>query len=88
MSKYRAAYELEQSTLIGRKLVNEANRCIISRQKELVRRLEEGSISKDELETEKAEIMQMEQQLKAFIKQLEASEKKAGKIFKNGGNKR
>lgn len=86
MSQYRAAYELAQSTLSGRKLIDEVNSWIISRQKELVRRLEEGSISKEELEEEKAEIRQMEQQLKAFIQQVEASEKRAEEVFKKGRN--
>lgn len=75
MSKYRAAYELAQSTLNGRKLINEVNSWIISCQKELVRRLEEGSISKEELEEEKEEIWRMNQHLNAFVQQVEASEK-------------
>lgn len=86
VSKYRAAYELGQSALNGRKLVNEAYRWIISRREELVRRLEDGSISREELEVEKEEIRQTEQQLEAFIQQIEVSENKVKKVFGEDGN--
>lgn len=86
MSEYRAAYELEQSTLNGRKLINEVNRWIISRQKALIRRMEENTISRAELDKEMAEIRQMELQLEALAKQIKASEEKVKKVFENDEN--
>lgn len=87
LSMYRTAYELELEILNGRKLIIEANKWIISQQKELVRRLEKDSISKEELDGVMSEIRQTEQQIEALYEQIKASEKRVEKVLKKDENK-
>ena len=87
VSKYRAAYELMLSTVNARELINEANRWMISQREDLIRRLKEDSISKEELDETMAEINLVEQRVKALYEQIKKSEKTVGKIFGKDENK-
>lgn len=86
MSKYRAAYELGHSVNNGRELVVECLEWILKRKDGLIRRLREGSISRDEFNEEMAEIRLLHQQVKEFSEQLDSSEKKVKKVFGNNEN--
>lgn len=86
MSNYRAAYELGHSVNNGMELVVECLEWILKRKDGLIRRLREGSISKDEFNEDMAEIRLLHQQVKEFSEQLDSFQKKVKKVFENDEN--
>lgn len=86
MSKYRAAYESGHSVNNGMELVVECLEWILKRKDGLIRRLREGSISRDEFNEDMAEIRLLHQQVKEFSEQLDLFQKKVKKVFENDEN--
>lgn len=81
ISRYRAACELSDSIKNGYELVGECLEWMIRRHEELIRRLDERSISKEEFDSDMEEIRLMKQQVRAFTERLENSRKTVKKVF-------